>query len=119
MIKTLNLVTAAAIIAISLIILVGRASAQDVYMGKFSATKDVYLIEESLSGSDKNNFKCAVRVVDRVSELIWRYEFFSAGGEPQYTLIMNTGYRHTSGVFDGQPYSQPAVKIYRYVQANY
>lgn len=116
-----NLLTMAVIIAVSTIIFFEEhAAAQDVYVGKFS-DKDVYLITESLSGSSKDNFKCVVRVVDRVSELIWRYEFFRAGasGEMQYTLIMNTGYRYTSNVFDGQSLSQPAVRILRYVQANY
>lgn len=111
----------AVILALSWMLVVegGHAQAQEVFVGKFNSTKEIYLITESISGSSKDNFKCAVRVVDRVSKLIWKYEFFKVSGEVKYTLTMNTGYRHTSSVFDGQPYSQPAVNIYRYIQANY
>ena len=108
------------ILAFSLMFIVGvgRAEAKDVFVGNLNPTKEIYLITESLSGN-KTNFKCAVHVVDRVSTLIWHYEFYAVGSEHRYTLIMNTGYRHHGAVFDGQNHSRPALNIWRYVQSNY
>ena len=94
----------------------------EIFIGNFDATKEVYLISDSISGSDTNNFKCSVRVVgtfDKSSEVIWHYEFYKVNGEQHCTLIMNTGYRHSSPVFDGQPTSKVAINILRYVENNY
>lgn len=94
----------------------------EIFVGNFDATKEVYLISESISGSGTDDFKCSVRVVgtfDKSSEVIWHYEFYKVNGEPHCTLIMNTGYRHSSPVFDGQPTSKVAINILRYVKSNY
>ena len=88
---------------------------ENVFVGKFNATKDVYLITDSIEGK-ADSFKCNVYVVDKASTLVWRYEFYTINGEHYYTVIMNTGYRHSDTVFSGQQSSQVAANIYRYIK---